>query len=83
MASDKARFQESTTGDIGQFGMSPEGRVNVEAVHRKFDAKVIEVELSPGTEHGCVGGWNWWVQLGCFQAGFRTHLYNQGNTQCW
>ena len=32
--------------------MSPEGRVSVEAVHRKFDAKVVEVELSPGTDHG-------------------------------
>ena len=52
MASDKAKFQEGTTGDIGQFGMFPEGRVSVEAVHRKFDAKVVEVELSPGTDHG-------------------------------
>ncbi|DBA68914.1 hypothetical protein WJX79_004455 [Trebouxia sp. C0005] len=32
--------------------MSPEGRVSVEAVHRKFDAKVVEVELNPGTDHG-------------------------------
>ncbi|DBA89314.1 TPA: Protein kinase, membrane associated tyrosine threonine 1 [Trebouxia sp. C0005] len=52
MASDKVKFQEGTTGDIGQFGMFPEGRVSVEAVHRKFDAKVVEVELSPGTDHG-------------------------------
>ncbi len=52
MATDKARFQESTTGETGQFGLFSEGRVSVEAVHRKFDAKVVEVELSPGTDHG-------------------------------
>ena len=36
----------------GQFGLFSEGRVSVEAVHRKFDAKVVEVEPTPGTDHG-------------------------------
>ena len=46
------KFRESTTGETGQFGLFPGSRVSVEAVHRRADTKVVEVELSPEADHG-------------------------------